>query len=104
MLQDGCKITIGGTKKLFMEGCRMPSNAGPHLIFEYRAVRLETPYNVYRDPFFSQTDLLVVEEFENGRVVKETYHLEDFNETSVVILLFGVLIFFIIYDNLHTYM
>jgi len=84
MLHDGCKVTIGGTRKSFTEGSTFPSTPGSHVIYEYKVVRDADAYGVYKEPTFPPTELLTLEEFVGGRMVKETYHMEDFNATSVM--------------------
>ena len=83
LLNDGCKLTIGGARKSYLEGSRIPANPGPHLVYEYKVVKDVNPVGIYQQPSFLSTELVTLEDYVSGRIVKETYHMEDFNETVV---------------------
>jgi len=86
MLNDGARITLGGTRKSYQQGSKFPTGtvAGPHLVYEYRLVRDSLVTGIYVDPVFQRDELIELPgEFVGGRYVKETYHCEDFNVTLV---------------------
>ena len=48
---------------------------------------MATPAGIYRDPVYKPSDLITLSDVVNGRVVMDTYSMDDFNETMVPISL-----------------
>ena len=94
VLHDGYKLTLGGAKKSFDEGSRLPLNPGPHLTYEYKITRETNPVGVYQEPTFRPGELVVLEDFVNGKICKETYNMEDFNQTMVAFQCFNLSVYF----------
>jgi hypothetical protein len=85
LLYDGCTITLGGTRKTFTEGSSFPTSMGPHVVYEYKVTKeIGLAGIIYCEPVFPSVELLTLEDIVDGRVVLETYHMEDFNATMVI--------------------
>ena len=85
LLNNGARITLGGVQRSHQQGSKFPpaSMAGPHLIYEYQAVKDYLLTGIYQDPVFRLDELIEFDEIVGGRYVKEVYHAEDFNMTLV---------------------
>jgi len=85
VLKDFDVITI--TTKALAFCKKLPQHAGPFLSYTYSHKRHSVPdvENVYKSPV-SRSDLISVSEEVDGNVLNETYHVEDFNCTPVVML------------------
>ena len=83
VLKDFDVITVTTKALAFCE--KLPKHAGPFLSYSYSHQRHSVPdvENVYRSPV-NRSDLISVSEEVDGIVLNETYHVEDFNCTPVV--------------------
>lgn len=79
-------LTLGGVDKNFPEGIKRPTNLGSHLVYQYSVLRDVTGTSgsgFYQEPTFQSDELMMLEDMVGGRIVKEIYHMEDFNSTMV---------------------
>ena len=84
MLKECDVITI--TTKALALCKQLPKHAGPLLSYNYSHVRhnVQDLENAYSSTI-SPSDLITLSDEVNGRVLNETYHVEDFNCTPQVV-------------------